>query len=149
MFITVADGHFRKLLDAEKILQIRLLGDQAEMMGRPLYEAEKNKTRRGKRLVSELLDDKAKVIQRIASLREVQVFADISDAKQAPVVAAPSNDPEGGRELHCAFNPEGDEFYHGLVEMNLRVGRPIMVLPTGTEEVIRHHGNRGGKICRR
>src|ERR1035441_2526931 len=32
MFITAADGHSRKLLDAEKILQIRLLADQAEMI---------------------------------------------------------------------------------------------------------------------
>src|ERR1035437_2861039 len=35
MFITAADGHSRKLLDDEKILQIRLLGDQAEMMHEP------------------------------------------------------------------------------------------------------------------
>jgi hypothetical protein len=149
MFITVADGHSRKLLDAEKILQIRLLGDQAEMMVGPLGEAQRDKTRRGKRLVSKLLDDKAKVIQRIASLREVQVFVDTNDAQQTLVVAAPSRDPKGADELARAFYPMKNWLYHELVVKDLRVGRSIMVLPSGTEEVIRHDGDRGGKICRR
>src|ERR1035437_8455122 len=70
MFITVADGHSRKLLDAEKILQISLLGDQAQMMHDPLLEAQRDKTRPGKHLASKLLAEKAEVIQRIASLRE-------------------------------------------------------------------------------
>ena len=146
MFITVADGHFRKLLDAEKTLQIRLLGDQAEMMHGPLYEAERDKTPQGKLLVSKLLAEKAEVIRRIASLREVQVFADIYDAQQTEVVAASSDDPEGARELTSAFLPAEDLLYNRLVWNDLRVGRSIMVLPSGTEEVIRHCGNRGGKI---
>jgi len=138
------------VLDAEKILQIRLLADKAEMIRDLLFEAQRDKTRRGKSLVSKLLADKAEVIQPIASLREVQVFMDTNDAQQTLVVAAPSDDPEGAGELYGAFNPEGDKFYHELVSMNLRVGRPIMVLPSGTEEVIRHHSyNRGGMKCSR
>lgn len=151
MFITVADGHFRKLLDAEKTLQIRLLADQAEVIHDQLGAAsrKKDKTRRGKLWVSKLLDDKAKVIQRIASLREVQVFVDTNDAQQTLVVAAPSRDPEGADELAGAFYPMKNWLYHKLVGKDLRVGRSIMVLPSGTEEVIRHDGNRGGEICRR
>jgi hypothetical protein len=149
MFITVADGHSRNLLDAEKILQIRLLADQAEVIKNQLYEAKRDKTRRGKRLVSKLLADQAEVIQRIASLREVKAFVDTNDAQQNLVVAKPSRDPEGTEELASAFNPEGDWLYHTMVLMTLRVGRPIMVLPSGTEEVIRNWGNRGGmNLCR-
>src|ERR1019366_3676753 len=103
MFITAADEHSRKLLAAEKILQIRLLGDQAEMMHGPLLEAQMDKTRPGKRLVSKLLAEKAEVSQRIASLRDVHAFVDTNDAQQAPVVAASSDDPEGARELTGAF----------------------------------------------
>ena len=117
MFITVADGHSRKLLDAEKILQIRLLADQAEVIKNQLYEAKRDKTRRGKRLVSKLLADQAEVIQRIASLREVKAFVDTNDAQQNLVVAKPSRDPEGTEELGSAFNPQGDWLYHKMVLM--------------------------------
>jgi hypothetical protein len=119
------------------------------MMRVPLWTAEKDKTRRGKRLLSELLDDKAKVIQRIASLREVQVFADTNEAQQTEVVAAPSRDPEGADELSDAFHQKENCFYRWLVQKDLLVGRSIMVLPSGTEEVIRHDGNRGGTNCSR
>ena len=149
MFITAADEHSRKLLAAEKILQIRLLGDQAEMMHGPLLEAQMDKTRPGKRLVSKLLAEKAEVSQRIASLREVRVFADFYDAQQPLVVAAPSCDTMGVRELFDAFNPEGDWMHFQMISRNLRVGRPILVLPSGTEEVVRHFPNRGGINCRR
>jgi hypothetical protein len=139
MFITVADGHSRRLLDAEKILQIRLLADQAEMIHDPLSEAQSNKKPQGKLLVSKLQANQAEVIQRIASLRDVQAFVDTNDAQQAPVVAAPSDDPEGARELTSAFFSAGDWFYNRLVMKDFRVGRPIMVLPSGTEEVIRNY----------
>src|ERR1035437_9588594 len=55
----------------------------------------------------------------------------------------------GISELFDAFNPRGDWLYHQMVSKDLRVGRPIMVLPSGTEEVIRQYGDRGGKICHR
>ena len=151
MFITAADGHSRKLLDAEKTLQIIVLADQAEMMHDPLLEAQRDETPRGKRpvsklLASKLLAEKAEVIQRIASIREVQVFADTNAAQQTLVVAEPSHDPEGKSELTCAFFSAGDEFYKELIFKSFRVGRSIMVLPSGTEEVIRNCHNQGGAI---
>ena len=58
--------------------------------------------------------------------------------------------PICARELTGAFNPVGDWFYHELVSNHLRVGRPIMVLPSGTEEVIRKsYFCRGGTNGRR